>query len=263
MDDLDIAAGLLFFTVALAVLNGRRKRNANGMRRWWVHPINELRQDEGAWTVLMERFRNEFPEKHQATIRLSKENFDKILQHVRPVIEKQDTQFRDAIPAQQRLCVTLYFLATGDSIHSLHLFFRMGQSTIRDIIYETSQAIWDTMGPLYMKTPSSPQEWKKIATDFSTYWDFPNCLGAIDGKHCNIQAPKNSGSEFFNYKKTFSIVLMAVCDAHYRFVYVDVGTPGRWSDGGTFDTCSLSTKMSEGGLNLPTNSQLPSEIFCT
>jgi len=41
--------------------------------------------------------------------------------------------------------------------------------------------------------------------DFNALWNFPNCCGAIDGKHVIIRCPEKSSSEFFNYKKSFSI----------------------------------------------------------
>lgn len=260
MDDDDYVAGLFLVTMGLAIFN-RRKRNARGeiIRRWWTHPINQVRQDEGAWTLLMERFRVEFPEKHHSCLRMSRENFDIILQLVSPNIEKLDTHLRKAIPSDQRLCVTLYYLACGDSFKTLSLFFRMGESTIRSIVYETCMAIWETMAPLYLKTPTTEREWVKIANGFEHHWNFPSCIGAMDGKHCHIQAPPNSGSEFFNYKKTFSIVLMALCDSLYKFTYIDVGTPGRWSDGGTFDNSSLNDAMKNGSLNLPHPTKLPGE----
>ena len=66
-------------------------------------------------------------------------------------------------------------------------------------------------------------------------WNFSNCISAIDGKHVTMQAPPKSGSEFLTYKKAFSILLIAACDAQYKFAYVNVGSAAHWSDGGTFD----------------------------
>lgn len=103
----------------------------------------------------------------------------------------------------------------------------------------------------FLQIPKTAEEWLEVAKQFEDIWNFPHCLGALDGKHVVLQAPVNTGSEFFNYKSTFSIVLFALVDAHYNFLYVDIGGQGRISDGGIFKNCSLHNKLEENNLNLP------------
>ncbi len=105
--------------------------------------------------------------------------------------------------------------------------------------------------------PKTPAEWKEIAKTFELCWNLPHCIGALDGKHVVLKAPINSGTEFFNYKSTFSIVLFALVDGNYNFMFVDVGSQGRISDGGIFQSTELYRKMNDKTLNLPLPEELP------
>ena len=90
-----------------------------------------------------------------------------------------------------------------------------------------------------------------MAKGFQDQWQFPNCLGALDGKHISIIPPPSSGSTFYNYKHSFSVVLMALVDSNYRFLYVDVGCNGRVSDGGVFRGCLLQQSLEQKSANIP------------
>jgi len=71
-----------------------------------------------------------------------------------------------------------------------------------------------------------------------------------------VQAPRNSGSKFFNYKHSFSVVLLALVDALYKFTIADIGSYGRNSDGGIFAHSELG-KYLETHLGIPEYKQLP------
>jgi len=99
--------------------------------------------------------------------------------------------------------------------------------------------------------------WRNIATKFWEKWNFPNCIGAIDGKHVTLVSPANSGSLYFNYKGTFSIVLLALADAEYRFTFLQVGDFGRTSDGGVYSGSALGRAMEAKKLSVPADCALP------
>ena len=145
---------------------------------------------------------------------------------------------------------------TGDSFKTVSYSYRLGHATVCQIVRETCRVIVNTLMKEVMPEPSE-EKWKAIAEDFWNIWNFPNCIGAVDGKHVNIEAPANSGSVYFNYKKTFSVTLLALVDANYNFIMIDVGSFGRSSDGGIFSHSALGKRMENSSLNIPPDSSLP------
>nr|CAH7753149.1 unnamed protein product [Callosobruchus chinensis] len=71
--------------------------------------------------------------------RMTAEDFERLIIFVGPKISKMDTKFRKAIPVQDRLAMTLRFLATGDSFTSLQYLFNVSKQRISIIIEETCQ----------------------------------------------------------------------------------------------------------------------------
>ena len=89
---------------------------------------------------------------------------------------------------------------------------------------------------------------------FEDRWHYPNCIGAtdaMDGKYILLKQPWHNGFYYFNYKRTFSTVLLALVDVDYKFLYADVGFNGRISDGGVYCNTSLWDAIQNNILNIP------------
>ena len=148
-----------------------------------------------------------------------------------------------------------YSVFAGDSQQSQSFNFRVGRSTVCKIIREVCTAIWTALQPTYLSTPSTPEQWRKLSDRFREQWDFPNVLGAVDGKHIAMECPKKGGSLYFNYKSFHSTVLMAMCDADYNFIYIDIGSYGRDNDASIFNQSACFERFQNGDVNLPEPTQ--------
>ena len=58
-----------------------------------------------------------------------------------------------------------------------------------------------------------------------------------------IKKLPKTGSLYHNYKDFFSVLLMALGDAEYRFRWVDIGTEGSSSDAQIFNIIQLREKL--------------------
>lgn len=222
----------------------RHKKRPRKRRRYWIHPILKRREEHGEFHRLIQELKL-YHEGFQRYFGMSVSDFENLLQMLAPSLRKEHTHYRKPIEPEQRLTVCLRFLITGDSYHTIASSFRLGVSTVSLIVSETCDAIWHCLRDEQLPVPTE-EMWRNTARRFNDRWNFPNCLGAMDGKRV-----------LCNYKGTFSVGLLALVDADCRFLMVDVGSFGSNSDGDIFADSALGKALRDGSLNVPPPSELP------
>lgn len=78
-------------------------------------------------------------------LRMSTEDFENLICLVGPAVAKRNTNFRNAISVTERLAITLRFLATGDSYHSLMYLSKISKQSISGIIPEVCKALINSL----------------------------------------------------------------------------------------------------------------------
>ena len=92
---------------------------------------------------------------------------------------EQDTAYRQSLRPGLKVAITMRYLASGDSYHSLMYAFRVPHNTISKFIPEVCEAITQEYSSEVIACPTKSEEWKAIADQFSARWNFHHCLGAL------------------------------------------------------------------------------------
>lgn len=204
-------------------------------KRYGIHPLNKQRKIFGEFHTLYHSLRRH-EDRFFSYCRLNLAQFDYLLEILLPYLTK--ASIREPVSPTERLFVTLRYLGSGIELKNISESFRLGATTVAEIVVETATAICEQLKN-YLRFPRTKESWKKIADVYWNQTKMPHCVGALDGKHCQIKKPPNSGSLYYNYKKQFSVVLLAICGAKMCFNFVDIGTPGSVADGNVFRTSAL------------------------
>ena len=94
---------------------------------------------------------------------MNKEKFFELICSLQPTMSKQDTVLRESIKADERVAVTLRYLATGKTFSSLETQFWINRTTISEIVLEVCDNIFAVLAPGYLKVPSTTSEWLPIS----------------------------------------------------------------------------------------------------
>ena len=158
--------------------------------------------------------------------RLSRPAFFKLCQMLEPHIQKQETFAQNTIEFERRLLLTLYYLGQGGNFRAVANQFGVAVPTVSVIVKEVTSAINKYLLPDLIKFPTTDDELSAAMKTFQ----FPNCIGAIDGYHVKIKKPVEHPTDYYNRKGNYSILIQGLCDGQGKFLSISCGHPGSIHD---------------------------------
>ena len=152
-------------------------------RKFWVRPIFRERKLKGEFHTLIQDLKLfDLFECFFKQFSITPTKLEELLSWVALKIEKSSVR-HEPICAEQRLCVTLCHLVTGDAHVSIAAGYRISPTSIGRIIKETTGTIWDV---LLEKGFTTTTVIERLGEHIQRFWkqmELPHCVGALDGKH--------------------------------------------------------------------------------
>ena len=179
--------------------------------------------------------------------RMSNATFTYLCNEIRSAIERQDTKMRKCIPTEQRVALTLWYLATNADYRTIGHLFGVSKSTVCVITKDVCTAIVSNLLPKYIRIPSG-DNLKDVVEGFEHKWGFPQCAGAVDGTHIPVVSPEECPADYYNRKGWHSVLMQGVVNHLGHFTNVYVGWPGRVHDARVFANSALYVQGQEGTL---------------
>ena len=129
----------------------------------------------------------------------------------------------------------------------------VGESTVICIVNKVSQATAENLWTKFVSNlfPKYQGDFSNMIGVVDSEWQFPFAFSAIDGSHLPMKCPPGcpkAMKQYYNFKNFYSIILLALVDPKYRFIWASVGAPGNTHDSTLFQSNSLREKITAGSI---------------
>lgn len=178
-------------------------------RNWFIHTL--LYRDDLYW---MERFKME------------KRTFKYICDELRESLAPRPNPLtkRASISVEEQVAICVYYMGSCGELRTIEDVFGYAKPTILKCVRRVANAIIEILLPVWIRMPT-PDECVHQAELFEARTGLPQIIGAIDGSHIPITAPKVGYSDYINRKGWPSLNLQGFvnCDALLEhFCYIQI-----------------------------------------
>ncbi|XP_071648622.1 putative nuclease HARBI1 [Temnothorax longispinosus] len=174
--------------------------------------------------------------------RMSKATFQYLLEMLRPYLTRK-TKGCPMIPASHQLMIAIWKMATMDSYRSVCDRFNVGRATAVRAVRRVTRALF-LNSSTFIKWPTGDRA-IRVMQGFKESSGFPNTIGAIDGTHIRIDAPKENHVDYINRKGFHSIQLQLVCDHRTLITHCYAGHPGSVHDQRVFRQSEVANYLND------------------
>ncbi|XP_037933432.1 uncharacterized protein LOC119668107 isoform X2 [Teleopsis dalmanni] len=173
------------------------------------------------------------------TYRMSRSTFELLCKH----LKSSDMDFRKGIPLEKRVAIALYTLGSATEYRNIANKFGVKKITVDNILLDFCQKVWKILCQIYVNPfPLKRQKVGECVSGFERL-GFPQCLGAIGYCHIKVHPTAEVAEDYLNSKGWHSTMLLALVDYKYRFLYINVGAPGRCSASYVFQESALKKQL--------------------
>ncbi|XP_024894120.1 protein ALP1-like isoform X2 [Temnothorax curvispinosus] len=173
--------------------------------------------------VTVPRFNTQQFRRH---FRMTPATYENLEARLSPILSLSEG--KAVIPLRKQLLGSLWLLATPDSYRSVGERFDLAKSSLNKSFMRVVECLNDISGQIILWPRG--QDLDRVKADFNQNSLLRGIIGAIDGTHILIKAPKIDSQYYRTYKKTYAIILQAVCDARMKFTDCFAGFAGSVGD---------------------------------
>lgn len=156
-----------------------------------------------------------------------------LLENVSGIVSREAAGGTIQTPFGDRMLMLLWYMASLDRISSIADRFGVSESTASYSIRNLLRFFHDYLVDRMIVWPNAAElvEMQEMYEDLK---NFPGVCGMIDGTHIPIRKPSVRGTDYYNRKDYYSVILQGVVVEDMRFTNVYAGFPGKVHDARVF-----------------------------